>query len=269
MRLSHNFLLIFLIVVSFLMGICPSSLANDDSLVGVVLLHGKTGLPAVVSAGVSDPLRQAGFLVETPEMPWSRNRYIDKTLDMAFSEIDQAVAHLKAQGAKKIVLAGHSMGGDIALAYAANRGHIAGIILLVPASIPDMPGTLQQFAPDVARAKQLIDAGHGDQVAAFIDFNMGKEYTRQMKAAIYYSYFDPQGLGAAGKNAVNLSPDIPVLYVGATGDITTQRGGKEFIFDKLPENPVTKYVLVTADHMSTPQVSVNDMITWLHAVADQ
>jgi hypothetical protein len=42
------------------------------------------------------PLQQAGYPVETPEMPWSKTRYIDKTFEDSPKEIDQAVLCLTA-----------------------------------------------------------------------------------------------------------------------------------------------------------------------------
>ncbi len=249
--------------------IAPVALAADpDALVGVVLMHGKTGQPRVVGAGLVEPLRQAGFLVETPEMPWSRDRYIDKTYEDALNEIDQAVARLKAQGATKIVIAGHSMGADATLAYASRRADIAAIVLLAPGHIPDAPSFLR-FAPDIERARAMIDAGHGDQTSTFGDANGGKDYIRTMKASAYYSFFRPDGIGAAAKNAASLSPDIPVLYVAGSADPLTRSLGKEFIFNKLPANPLTKYVVVDADHMGTPAAAKGEMVAWLKALAGQ
>ncbi|MDR3591264.1 MAG: alpha/beta fold hydrolase [Negativicutes bacterium] len=262
-------IVLLLILSVFICLLSPIVLAADqETLIGVVLLHGKTGQPRVVGNGVAEPLRQAGFLVETPEMPWSRDRYIDKTYDDALNEIDQAIARLTAQGATRIVLAGHSMGADATLAYAARRGNIAAIILLAPGHIPDFPA-FQRFAPDIQKAKTMIDAGQGEQTSTFGDANGGKEFTRTMKASVYYSFFRPDGIGAAAKNAASLSPAVPVLYVAGSTDPLTRSLGREFIFNKLPENPLTRYVIVDADHMGTPAAATGEMITWLKALTTQ
>ncbi|MDR3561175.1 MAG: alpha/beta fold hydrolase [Negativicutes bacterium] len=261
-RLTVALITLFL----FALVAAPSALAAEER-VGVVLLHGKTGSPGIFSGGVVEPLKQAGFLVETPEMSWSRGRYIDKTYDEALNEIDAAAARLAARGATKIVIAGHSMGGDAALAYGAYHGNIAAVILLAPGHIPDWPGMKRDFADGVARAKAMVDAGHGNDFASFPDTNMGKDYVRTMKAAIYFSFFDPDGVGAAAKNATNLSPAIPVLYVAGSADPLTRLMGQSFIFSKLPPNPLTKYVVVEADHLGTPAAAVGEMIPWLRALA--
>lgn len=266
--LRRTILLLALFIIAAF--IAPVSFASaQETRIGVVLLHGKTGQPRAVGAGVVEPLKKAGFLVEAPEMPWSRDRYIDRTYDEALNEIDLAVARLTAQGATKVVIAGHSMGADAALAYAARHGDIAGIILLAPGHIPDFPAFQQSFAVDVAKARSLIEAGQGDQKTTFRDTNLGKEFTRIMKPTIYFSFFSPDGVGAAAKSAKMISPDIPVLYVVGSGDPLTRAMGKDFIFYKLPENPLTKYVVVDADHLRTPVAATAEMIGWLRILAVQ
>lgn len=50
------------------------------------------------------------------EMPWSKNRYIDKTYEASLDEIELPSKILK-QGVKQVVLIGHSMGANVAIAY--------------------------------------------------------------------------------------------------------------------------------------------------------
>ncbi|MGO8693529.1 MAG: alpha/beta fold hydrolase [Rectinemataceae bacterium] len=265
---SHRLIRVVGLFAIFTFAASTWLVADQEARVGIVLLHGKTSEPNVVAEGVVAPLDQAGFLVETPEMPWSQKRYIDKSFEDALDEIDQAVARLVSRGATKVVIAGHSMGADAALAYAAHRGKVAGIILLAPGAVPDSP-SFRRLAPDVAKAKAMIDAGNGDQESTFGDINMGKYFTRTMKASVYYSYFRPDGIGAAATNASNISPDIPVLYVAGSADPLTRRLGKSFIFDKLPPNPLSKYVVVKAGHLGTPAAAVQEIIAWLHTLPTQ
>jgi len=260
---------IILVTIFLMLGLFPVAFAEDNhSVVGVVLLHGKLGTPAIVGDGVTDLLKASGFIVEVPEMAWSHDRYIDMTLDEAFNEIDRAVARLKAKGAQKIVIAGHSMGGEAALAYAANHGHVDGIILLAPGNIPDSPSFIKLFADDVAKARSMIAAGQGDQRAAFTDRNSSKTFVYNMKAKYYDSYFDSEGIGAGKKNCTNISPDIAVLYVVGSLDPLSQLG-PEFMFNNLPANRLTQYVVVTSDHLGTPKAAVNEMISWLKDLGAQ
>ena len=84
--------------------------------VGVVLMHGKWGIPKYVSS-VSNTLRRAGAIVVTPMMPWSRNRAYAKSYEDSMKEIDMAVERLRRKGAKRIFIGGHSMGANAALGY--------------------------------------------------------------------------------------------------------------------------------------------------------
>lgn len=60
-----------------------------------------------------------------------------------------------------------------------------------------------------------------------------------------------------------INSNIPVLYVAGINDFQTKRQGKSYVYDKLPSNPLTKYVTVNADHLGTPAAAVSEIITWL------
>ena len=76
-----------------------------DATVGVVLLHGKDGIPGTVS-GLTDALRKNGFAVTTPEMPYSKYRNFDKAYEDTVPEIDKAVAELCKKN-------GYNFGGEL------------------------------------------------------------------------------------------------------------------------------------------------------------
>src|SRR2546426_12128432 len=104
-------------------GIDPSArppLAKSE--IGVILLHGKLGMPASLR-WLTSHLQYEGYRVAAPEMPWSRGRVFDKTYDDSMDEIDSIGRRLMAEGAKLIVVAGHSLGGNAALRYAATRAN--------------------------------------------------------------------------------------------------------------------------------------------------
>jgi pimeloyl-ACP methyl ester carboxylesterase len=107
--------------------------------IGMVLMHGKGGTPKYVSS-LGSALRGAGVLVETPSMPWSRHRIYDKGYEESMDEIDTYVAQLKAAGARRIFVAGHSLGANAALGFGARREGLSGIILLAYGHVPGIPG---------------------------------------------------------------------------------------------------------------------------------
>jgi len=246
---------------------CASFAADSNTQLGVVLLHGKTvgraSRPEQHIGALVGPLKREHVLVETPEMPWSTRRYLDADYETALNEIGRAVEKLKSRGASRIVVAGHSTGANAALAYAATRGGVEGVIMLAPGHRPDLHR--KRFAPYVAEAKRMIDSGRGGKSACFDDVNQGTQLTVCTSAAIYYSYFDPDGLGSMPRSAGLLSPRIPLLYVVGTGDII-YAAGREWLFDKAPPNPLSRYVVIEAGHIDTPSRAVPEVISWLHSL---
>ena len=113
---------------------------------GIVLLHGKGGQPGGNLESVADALRNEGAHVVMPRMAWSgskgeANAYLE-TYTQSLSQIDSAIEQLKAQGAKKIVVAGVGSGGLVALTVAAlETDRVAGCI------VANMPAT---YLTDVA-----------------------------------------------------------------------------------------------------------------------
>ena len=89
----------FCLMIFFLL---MPALCSAEGKIGVVLMHGKSDTPEILDA-VKTALSSAGFLVETPEMPWSKFRYIDATYDQALYQIDSVIALLKSRGANRIV----------------------------------------------------------------------------------------------------------------------------------------------------------------------
>ena len=53
--------------------------------------------------------KSAGYLVDTPEMCWSRRRIYDRPFLDCLTEIDSAIGRLKGRGAGTIVSAGSSL----------------------------------------------------------------------------------------------------------------------------------------------------------------
>src|SRR6476660_9571395 len=99
----------------------PASGLAQDKL-GVIILHGKQGTPtgnqglSVIAAN----LQSAGDKVVQPASPWGRGGWetINVTVDEALAQLDGQAAQLRAQGANRIVMIGHSLGACVALAYA-------------------------------------------------------------------------------------------------------------------------------------------------------
>lgn len=262
-RILNRFF-IGLAVLVVAVGTAPSA---ADERIGVVLMHGKGGTvtprsPVGLLAGALD---DAGFLVAAPDMPWSRSRYLAKTYEESMAEIDAAVERLKSEGAAKIVVGGHSMGANAALGYAARRTGLAGVIAIAPGHAPELGRSHSLLGGSVKKAAELVAAGNGGNKGDFLDVNQGKTSTIRTRAEIYLSWFDPSGLAVMPRNAADIRPDTPLLWVVGRLDRMFARG-EGYAFAKAPANPKSSYVVVPGGHKATPVKGKKMIIDWLKSL---
>ncbi len=240
----------------------PQEQARNEKI-GVLILHGKKGSPsdgAVVS--LTGLLRGQGYIVSAPGFPWSNGRYIDLSIEKTYDEIANDINDLKAKGATKIVLVGQSMGTNMALSYAAHRGGIQGLVMVSPGHVPESGGARGRDQESLQLARQMVDAGRGDEKALFSDSNQGTYFDSRMSASIYLDFFRPNGRAARSRNAGQLDRDIPVLYIVGSADPMSKRG-KDFIFGKFQANPKNTYLVVNAGHIDAARVAADDIVKWL------
>lgn len=232
-------------------------LAGD---IGVVLMHGKWGTASPKSpvGKLKARLDEEGFIVITPDMPWSRTRYLEKSYENSMAEIDAAIAELKGKGATRIVVAGHSMGANAALGYAARREGLSGVMAIAPGHVPDE--LADKFASDVAKARSLIAEGKGAEIDTFDDLNQGVSKDIQTSARAYMSWFDPKGPAAMPLTMPGLK--APVLWLVGESD-SMYRKGEGYAYSRAPANPKNAYVVIDADHKNTPVKGSKDVIKWL------
>lgn len=245
----------------FLLASAPLDARAGD--VGVVLMHGKWGMP-----GASGPvgklkakLEDAGFEVVAPVMPWSRERYLEKGYEESMPEIDAAIAELKGRGATKIVVAGHSMGANAALGYGARHDGLAGVMAIAPGHVPDE--LADKFSAAVSKAKSLIADGKGAERATFTDSNQGSYKDIEASAEDYLTWFDPKGPAAMPLTMPSLR--APVLWIIGEDD-TMYRKGEGYAFKRAPSHAKNAYVVIDANHMNTPIKGAKDIITWLKSL---
>ena len=117
-----------------LLSLCGSTVHAAEPKLGVLMLHGKN------PGSNRDPnfrplvykLEREDWIVRFPNMPWANGRYIDGNWDLAMQEIETHVKELRAKGAEKIVLMGHSIGVPAAMSFAARGGDVQALVLLAP-----------------------------------------------------------------------------------------------------------------------------------------
>jgi alpha-beta hydrolase superfamily lysophospholipase len=241
----HGLMLCLMVTI----GLTVSSAAVADGLAGwgVVLIHGKRGVTGNL-ASLASGLSADGAAVVQPTMSWT-SRY--RTYDETLSEIGSHVAALRGKGAKRIALVGHSLGANVALGFGAQRGGVDVIVALAPGHQPDRFAA--RTADSLARAKALVAAGRGGELATFRDVNQGDAFDIRTTAAAYVSFFDPAGPALMARNAAGLK-GAKLLWVVGTGDPGARavaRGGE--------------IVTVQAGHGNTPSVGTSKVVAWLKA----
>jgi len=260
-----------LFVIFLLPRFAAAAAAGQLQDFGVVYLHGKGAWPGAFNGGILDALRAEGALAATPEMPWSFHRRYGATYDQAMAEIDTAVAGLKAKGAQRIVIIGHSLGANAAIGYAARRpdlAGLAGVVALSPGHLPET-GDMREFvAGAVARAKKLVAEGKGDVPQTFPDMAQGIPLIAHATPVVYLSWFDPEGPAVIPKNAaaIGASPHpVPLLWVVGKLDPIDRRG-PEYAFDAAAKNPKSKYIEVFAGHLTAPLVARRQVVAWINSL---
>jgi pimeloyl-ACP methyl ester carboxylesterase len=261
-----------------LMLVLGASAARADTKIGVVLLHGKLGMPLGVGNGgrgaasgarLVAALKGAGYLVATPELCWSRRRGFDKPRAECLAEVDQAIAGLKSDGATAIVVGGLSLGGNEAIVYGTAHPELLGVIAMAPADDARVKSGRPAIAAALAQARALAASGRGDQRAEFADVNTGAQGSYPMAldttAHIYLSFFDPATVGGIPDNLAKLK--VPLLYVAGDADPTQRKADANFA--AAPKNATNRFVRVAANHLATPDAATDAVLQWLGQLGKQ
>src|SRR5579883_71088 len=236
----------------------------DLQNLGVVYLHGKASWPGALNGGILSALEDEGALIAEPEMPWSFNRRYGATYEQAMGEIEAAVAGLKAKGATRIVIIGHSLGANAAIGYAARHPDLAGVVAIAPGHLPDQDNMRSFVADAVERAKKLIAAGQGNVPQTFPDMAQGIPLLTTATPTVYLSMFDPDGPAVIPKNAAAVGP-VPLLWVVGTLDPIARRG-PDYAFKAGAKNPKSRYIEVFAGHLTTPLAARKQVIEWINSL---
>jgi pimeloyl-ACP methyl ester carboxylesterase len=234
---------------------------------GVVLMHGKGGSPASRLPPLASALEANGFLVSNLEMPWSGNRSYDADVAAAERQVREALDALKAQGAEKLFVAGHSQGGVFAL-HLASRVPVDGIAAIAPGGNVGNPIFREKLGESVAQARKYIAEGKGEEKQRFMDFEGSRGvYPVVAPPAAYLSWFDPEGAMNQMRASKAVPPQTPVLFIVPTRDYPALQRVKQMMFGFLPANPLTRLYEPEADHAQAPAVARDEIVRWMREVA--
>jgi pimeloyl-ACP methyl ester carboxylesterase len=255
--------------VSLALAATPLSACAQERI-GVLMLHGKN--PGSNMDPNFSPMKgvfeKQSWLAVYPDMPWSRFRYLDGHLDQAMAEIAGHVKGLREKGATKIVVAGHSIGVPMAMAYAARGGDVDALVQLAPGHIPYAYYTQPNLKPvrdSVDAARELVKAGKGDSKERFTDINQGRQITVVTTAKDFLSYFDPTSDADMSVSAPRIPARVPVMVAIGEKD-PFFKSAKTYYFNRLPENPKNKYLEVPGGHLDTPKEASDEVVGWIKAV---
>ena len=256
-------------VAAAVIAFAQTSMAQPpSSAIGVVIMHGKGGSPARHVSSLASSLEQKGYLVANLEMPWSANREYNAGVDVAENEIDAALDSLRAKGANKVFVAGHSQGGLFAIHYG-GKHPVDGVIAIAPGGNVANPIYRRELGQSVEQARKLVAEGKGNEKTRFSDYEGSKgTYTVTATPAAYLSWFDSEGAMNQVKASRAMKPQVPVLFIAPKNDYPGLLKVKQAMFDALPRNPLTRMYEPDSSHLDAPFASRDEIVRWTTEVAD-
>lgn len=176
--------------------------------------RGLSSLAITLSLGLSD--RRGMYDCAVPH----RHLHAD-----AQGEIRAWLDWLEAQGAKRVVLLGHSRSGSQSARFAIDNDDPAliALVLIAPQTRPEGASVAEyrksfgkDLAPVLAQAQAKIDAGEPDALLGPVDFLYCPQ--TQVTAETFVSYYNDD----ANQDTPRLLPQTrrPVLVIGGTQDTT-------------------------------------------------
>jgi acetyl esterase/lipase len=204
-------------------------------------------------------------MVAVPEMPWSQRREYDVPYAAALEIVAAAGKDLQDRGAARLIVGGHSLGANAALAYAASGRPVAGVFALSPGHVPEAPGFRREVASGVQKAREMIADGKGAEQAWFPDSNQGRTRQVRTSAEAYLSYFDPEGMGSLMASCRRIPPSVPLfMAVGESEGILPY--ARDRLFTAAPRHEHSVFLAVPGDHFSAPRAAAPRLLEWLHLV---
>jgi len=256
-----------LLLASLLIGSPSPALAQapaEGKACAMVVMHGKWGGPRFLDgfARAMTPTCDA----KTIEMPWSARRGYDAGYPAALQEISKQVQAFRAQGYRRVLLAGHSFGANAVMAYMAEVGDVDGIIALAPGHSPRYMYESGMDRSAVDDARSAVASGRADEKIKLNDMNQGQRREFNLPATVLLSYFDPDGLGHMPATAARFKRAVPFMWVIGTRD-PLYPSGEGFAYALALPHPQSSYVVVQADHKDTPEVATPQVLAWVRQVA--
>lgn len=237
----------------------------DAPKIGVVVMHGKGGQPGKFVNILADGLEQKGLLVNNLDMPWSGRRQFDVPTETAVEEILAALAGLKAKGAQKLFVAGHSHGGVFAIHFGATHS-IDGIIGIAPGGSTGARVVAEKLGASLGEARRLVAEGRGKEKVALLDYESSRgHYPVNTTPENFISWYDPAG----AMNMTLAAPGLkaPILWLVAARDYPGLRKSNIPAFRDFPSHLLNRLAEPDSDHLNAPAAAIDEIVFWTAAVA--
>lgn len=235
--------------------------------IGIVVMHGKGGSPTRLVADLAQGLESKGYLVANLEMPWSGRRNYDVSTGKGEKEVEAALEGLRARGARKLFVVGHSQGGVFAL-HLAGKLAADGFVTIAPGGNVAGRVFVEKLGASLGRARNLVAEGKGNEPARLEDFEGGRgTYEVLAIPAAYVTWFDPAGAMNMDRAVHSVSPRAPILWVAPTRDYPGLIRTSLPLYRALPAHPLTRLYEPDADHRGAPSASVDEIVRWTREVA--
>jgi len=231
---------------------------------GVVLMHGKWGMPQSPYLKPVVQKLESVCQVKLLEMPWSRFRLYDKPYADALVQIRQAVSEFRQSGVQWVAVGGQSFGANASLAYMAQVGDVDAVLPMAPGHVPENFYPIADVRRGIDAAQQAVQAGQGDTLVEMTDINQGQRRQVKAPAAALWSYFDPQGWGNMALSARHFQKSVPVFWAIGTLD-PLYPSGSAAIYQQLPAHADCHYLVVQANHATTPEAAAPALWLWVKA----
>ena len=260
----HRLLRFLLIVVCAAL---PFAARAQSDSIGIVVMHGKGGSPTRLVAELARALEGKGYRVANLEMPWSGGRNYDLDVASAEQQVEVALNELRAKGAKKVFISGHSQGGAFAL-HLAGRLAADGVIAISPGGDVSTRFYREKVSSSLARARQLVADGKGAEPVQLEDFEGSRgNYPVVAVPAAYVTWFDPDGAMNMERAVKAANPQVPILWVAPTRDYPALIKANPSLYRMLPANSRNRFVEPNSDHRGAPTASEDDIVRWTREIA--
>jgi pimeloyl-ACP methyl ester carboxylesterase len=262
------------LVVAMLAGLSAlfaASTPRDHARIGVILLHGKMGTATDHRAGlnkIGSMLAASRHLAVVPSMPWRGDDWLNIGVDMprVLDQIEILAASLRTRGATRIALIGHSLGANVALAYAAERGPVAGLVMAAPGHNPHLLFQRNPAIRDaIERARTMVSRDGGAEKIEWPDAIQGARLTVSTTANVYYSWMNPEGLAVMPVQARRLPASTPLLLVISRRDPFFD-AAESSVYVPAARHPHSRYLAIGADHSTTPLAAATSIVQWLNGL---